>query len=184
MKRLRFIAAAAFAAGIALLALAATGGDKQAATKGGPSLEALKALAGGQWVRISEDGTPTDSVVAVYRITAAGSAVVETLQPGTEDEMLTVYHKDGKDLVMVHYCSMGNQPHMRARRDTPAGTIAFVCDGKGTNMASEKDLHMHQDTLTILGADRIRTEWVANKDGKADHTATFELVRVPSAPDH
>lgn len=171
MKPIRFVVAVACTATLVLA------GEP----KSSPGLDALKKLAGGQWVSISEDGTPSETIVAFYRLTAAGSAVVETLFPGTDDEMLTVYHKDGKDLVMVHYCSMGNQPHMKARRDTPAGTLAFVCDGKGTNMASEKDLHMHQGTITIISDDRMKAEWVAHKDGKADHTATFDLVRVPAA---
>jgi hypothetical protein len=49
------------------------------------SLERLKTLAG-EWVA-AEDG----------------------------DEMVTVYHADGPDLVLTHYCLEGNQPRMRAK---------------------------------------------------------------------
>ena len=54
-------------------------------------------------------------LVARYAVTAAGSAVVETVFPGTEHEMVTVYHADGSDLVLTHYCMEGNQPRMRAK---------------------------------------------------------------------
>src|SRR5262245_39718357 len=78
-----------------------------------PSLERLKKLAG-TWVAADKDGKPTDQVVSVVRVTAAGSAVHETLFPGQPHEMISVYHLDGKDLLMTHYCSLGNQPRMKA----------------------------------------------------------------------
>lgn len=48
-----------------------------------------------------------------YRVTSGGKTVLETMMPGTPGEMVTVYHLDGEDLVLVHYCNSGNQPHMR-----------------------------------------------------------------------
>ena len=35
--------------------------------------------------------------------------------PGTGHAMTTVYHLDGRDLVLTHYCMGGNQPRMRAK---------------------------------------------------------------------
>src|SRR5262249_13955977 len=43
-----------------------------------PGLERLKKLAG-TWVAAGEDGKPTDQVVSVIKVTAAGSAVQETI---------------------------------------------------------------------------------------------------------
>ena len=49
----------------------------------------------------------------MIKVTAAGSAVHETIFPGTGHEMVSMYHADGKDLIMTHYCALGNQPRMK-----------------------------------------------------------------------
>ena len=68
-------------------------------------------------------GQPTDQVVSTYRVTAAGSAVMEVLFPGTDHEMVTVYHQDGDDLILTHYCAAGNQPRMKCRRVGSESTV-------------------------------------------------------------
>jgi hypothetical protein len=88
---------------------------------------------------------------------AGGSALVETVFPGSEHEMVTVYHADGNDLVLTHYCMEGNQPRMRARNGT-GPRFDFQFDG-GTNIDPRRDRHMHSASLELLGDDEIRTEW-------------------------
>src|SRR4051812_25593828 len=39
----------------------------------------------------------------IYHLTGAGSALVETDFPGSDHEMVSVYHLDGDDLRMTHY---------------------------------------------------------------------------------
>ena len=46
------------------------------------SLEMIKSLEG-EWVEVGEDGKATETVIATYDVTGAGTAVVETLMPGT-----------------------------------------------------------------------------------------------------
>ena len=60
-----------------------------------------------------DKGKPTDQVVSVFKLTGGGSAVQETIFPGAAHEMVSVYHADGKDVVMTHYCALGNQPKMK-----------------------------------------------------------------------
>jgi hypothetical protein len=52
-----------------------TGQQDAPAKKNGPALDTLKSLAG-TWVRVGENGQPTDQVVSTLRITAAGTAVM------------------------------------------------------------------------------------------------------------
>lgn len=132
---------------------------------------ALRALAG-EWTRVDGDG---EQVVSGWRVTAAGTAVIETLFPGTDREMVTVYHPDGEDLVLTHYCIAGNAPRMRAR---PSGTdrLEFRCEG-GANLSSEKDAHMHHAVIEWVDEDHIRARWVMHENGTAAHTANFDLVR-------
>ena len=127
--------------------------------------------------RVSTDaGIATDEVVSIYRETAGGSAIIETLFPGTDHEMITLYHQDGRDLVLTHYCVMGNQPRMKAAADSTRVKIAFKCTG-GSNMKSENDHHMHQGTVTVIDNNHIRSERVSHENGAVNHTASFSLVR-------
>src|SRR5258708_12842309 len=109
--RLAILGALVLSAGAALAATTPTAPARPTSA----SLERFKALAG-DWVA-AEDGdmVKKGDLVARYAVTASGSAVVETVFPGSEHEMVTVYHADGSDLVLTHYCMEGNQPRMRAR---------------------------------------------------------------------
>ena len=98
------------------------GGEKAAKSPAAVQLERLKALAG-TWVAADKDGKPTDQVVSVIKVTAAGSAVQETLFPGQPHEMVSIYHLDKGDLVMTHYCALGNQPRMKA--ELPGGKLGM-----------------------------------------------------------
>jgi hypothetical protein len=139
------------------------------------SLERFKTLAG-EWVA-AEDGdmVKKGDLVARYAVTASGSAVVETVFPGSEHEMVTVYHADGPDLVLTHYCMEGNQPRMRAR-GAQGSHIAFAYDG-GTNIDPKRDRHMHSATFDLVGADEIRSEWSELAEGKPVFVARMHLVR-------
>ena len=99
------------------IALFAVGNGSNAGEKTKPvnvqRLEALKKLAG-DWVAVGKDGKATAKVISSIRVTSAGTAVQETLFPGSDHEMVTMYHLDGDDLILTHYCSLGNQPRLRA----------------------------------------------------------------------
>jgi hypothetical protein len=150
----------------------AGGGD------GRPSLaafEKFKALAG-DWVA-AEDGemSKKGDLVARYAVTAAGSAVVETVFPGSPHEMVTVYHPDGADLVLTHFCMEGNQPRMRAK-GAQGSRFDFAYDG-GTNIDPKRDRHMHKAILEFLGVDEIRSEWTELSEGKPVLVVKSHLVR-------
>jgi hypothetical protein len=175
-------------AGIALAAAAPAGGES-ATTAGGagkthaaahkaatlPALESFKALAG-EWVAAEDSElSKKGELVARYAVTAAGSAVVETVFPGSPHEMVTVYHADGSDLVLTHYCMEGNQPRMRAR-NAKGPRIDFAFDG-GTNIDPKKDRHMNSASLELVGADEIRSVWTEIEAGKPVFVAKSHLVR-------
>jgi len=139
------------------------------------ALERFKTLAG-EWVA-AEDGdmVKKGDLVARYAVTASGSAVVETVFPGSEHEMVTVYHADGPDLVLTHYCMEGNQPRMRAR-GAQGSRFEFAYDG-GTNIDPKRDRHMHSATFDLASADEIRSEWSELAEGKPVFLARMHLVR-------
>lgn len=140
------------------------------------TFERLKKLAG-TWVEADNEGKPTDKVVGVVKVTAAGSAVHETIFPGEPQEMVSVYHRDGNDVVMTHYCALGNQPHLKADPKSASNQIHWMFAG-GTNLDPAKDMHMHESTVTFIDDDHIEIMGVAWAGGKPiDHCMKMTLVR-------
>lgn len=137
------------------------------------AFEKLKKLAG-TWVDADAKGDDAKPV-SVFRVTAAGSAVVETLFPSQDHEMITVYHLDGDSLMLTHYCAAGNQPRMRASRFVD-GKLKMDFAG-ATNLKSDKDTHMHDALLTFVDDDHFQSEWTHYIQGKADSSVKFNLVR-------
>ena len=152
--------------------------DAPAAAKpANPTFEKLKKMAG-TWVEADKDGKPTDKVVSVVKVTAGGSAVQETTFPGQPMEMVSVYHCDKGDVLMTHYCVLGNQPRMKADPASPPNRIVWKFAG-GTNLDPAKDAHMHGATVTFVDDDHLEIAGEAWEGGKPSdaHCGTMKLVR-------
>jgi hypothetical protein len=168
---------------IAVLAVAVTAyaaDEKKEKPKEGTvdaKFDLFKQLAG-DWVGKAHAADSKDSHEATvsYKVTSAGSTVVETIGPGTPHEMVTVINKDGDDLSLTHYCAMGNQPHMKAPGKGEDGKVAFTFTNGG-NMKSDKEAHMHAVTFTFIDKDTLKTEWKHFADGKEISTMVFDLKR-------
>jgi hypothetical protein len=164
----------------AVLCAAAAGGAAEPAGKldGKAALARLKQLAG-EWrgqAAAEKGGMPTS---VVYAVTAGASTVTERLFPGTDHEMLTVYHLDGADLVLTHYCAMANQPRMRLVSATGPDPVEMTFDfAGGANVDPARDPHMHAGRLVLRGADRLEAEWAVHDKGKKVGANTFALERV------
>ena len=85
-----------------------------------PKFEQLTSLVG-EWEgkKPSQDGEETIKVT--YELTSKGTALVETLFPETVKEMVSIYAQDGQEVVMTHYCMLGNHPRMRSSKDQTPG---------------------------------------------------------------
>jgi len=171
---------------VAAFAISGTGWSTEAPPAAQhPALERLKSLEGdwsgpAVWDQDGKKGSVEFKVS--YKVTAAGKTVVETMFPGTPGEMMTVYYVDGEDLVLVHYCTSGNQPRMKLKPSEDPNDLAFRCTG-GTNM-KERDSHMHSVRLTMKDADHLRGAWSSTKDGQVQWVAEAEMVRQkPAARD-
>jgi len=159
---------------IALLAVTLAGLAPRAA------FESMKSLAG-DWegqAGVKEAAAKPDAPpqTVSYRVVSNGAVLMETLFGGTSHEMITMYHLDGDDLVLTHYCAAGNQPKMKL--DTAASTekdLRFTFAG-GTNITAE-GFHMHEARFIFKDADHIESEWGGQQAGKPGHTAGFKLTR-------
>ena len=150
---------------------------KRPSTPSNPHLATMMKLVG-TWVAADENGNPTDQIASVIKLTAGGSAIHETLFPGQDHEMISVYTVDGNDLVMTHYCVLGNQPRMKADPQSTANKIVFVFDG-GSNLDPSKDQHMHGATLTIVDDDHIEVQGEGWEGGQPAHEmcGVMKLIR-------
>jgi hypothetical protein len=139
------------------------------------ALEPFKQLAG-EWVGKGKHGDKEREIRVVYKVTSGGSAVVETIDPGSAHEMVTVIHPDGDALLLTHYCMLGNQPHMKAQPKAGDNKVAFEFV-KATNLKSDKDMYMRTVTFTFVDNNTLKTEWTHYSGGKESGKAVFELKR-------
>ncbi len=137
-----FVAAACFG----LAGQAAAG---EAATSA-QAFERLSALVG-DWEGTFDNGRRH---TVNYRLSAGGTVLVETwaLAPGRES--ITMYHRDGDELVAVHYCPQGTQPRLKlveksieapaspTRSERTLGRMDFGFDG-GSSLAEKGRAHQH-----------------------------------------
>jgi hypothetical protein len=159
---------------LAVLSASAAGAG-ETAVDGRAALDRIKRLAGTWEGTVAKpDGPPG---VVRYELTAGGNSVVEKLFPGTDHEMLTVYHLDRGVLLATHYCAMGNQPLMKLERAT-ADALEFGFAG-GTNLDPAKDVHIHQGRIRFVDGDRLESEWDVFDGPRKTTSNRLFLARKP-----
>jgi len=127
--------------------------------------------------KAKEDEHQKDAPLVTYRLTGAGSALVETQFPGKGHEMVSVYHLDGDDLRMTHYCAMGNQPRLKLDRTSSSPDhLIFIFDG-GTNLNPEKDQHIHGLEITFQKDGHVKSAWEGYAGGKSAGVTPFAMTR-------
>ena len=125
---------------------------------------------------LSGDWEHRGRVALSVRVIAGGSAVVQREFPGSPMEMITVYHLDGDEVMLNHYCMLGNQPRLKATMGDEKETLVFSFVG-ATNLASKNDPHMHEGKITFVDKDSIVSAWTKFVDGKAAEEHSFEMTR-------
>ncbi len=141
--------------------------------EGSDELKLIKGLAG-TWTGEMDHGQGPEPVTIVYRVTAGGSAVVETFNPDTPMEMVTVYHDRNGKLVMTHYCMLGNQPHMKLTGSSEKSVSLELAKKSGIKKG---EAHMSGLTIEFESADKIKQIWTLNTGGKSSEAPAIELTR-------
>ncbi len=147
----------------------------QAQASGAGVLERLRGLAG-EWEGTYKwsSGRGGGSLKATYRVGSNGSTVIEDLIQEGVPSMTSVYHLDGPELRMTHYCAAGNQPRLKATHiEGDVVRFSFV---DGTNLV-ERPAHVNAVELRFLPADRMVIEFTFLSKGKSD-VEHIELKRV------
>jgi hypothetical protein len=101
---------------------------------------------------------------------------VETWTLSPTRESLTLYHRDGADLLATHYCPIGNQPRLRLATDKPGPRFQFEFVG-ATNLPSPDAAHQHSFWVELRGADTlVRSETYVEKGEEGTEVVTFQRV--------
>ena len=138
-------------------------------------LKRIKGLAG-TWTGEVDHGKGPEPVTIVYHVTGAGSAVVETFNPGSPMEMVTVYHDRNGKLELTHYCMLGNQPHMKLTDSSENSVSLALVKDSGIK---KDEMHMSALTVEFESADKIKQIWSISRGGKASKGPAIALTRKP-----
>jgi len=140
------------------------------------AFEFLKSL-NGTWQRTGGNHDyGTKSPMSTFRVSGAGSSVVETIFPNDPSEMVSVYHMDGNDLLLTHYCALHNAPIMKFQKTNKPGEIKFVFKG-GTNFDPKVDMHVHEGYMKVANDKTIKATFVVFTEGKPGQAMSSTLTR-------
>ena len=162
------------AVGFLIVACAVRGAEPESPSAA--ALGWLKGLSGTWQGRAEWSGGRTGSyeLTATYRISGNGTAVVEDLASGDIPSMTSVYHEDGSDLRMTHFCGAGNQPRLKATEiDTAKKTVRFEM----VDMTGRPGGHVGGVELRIPDADHL-TILFSFVGGKAPAVERLDLTRA------
>jgi hypothetical protein len=144
-----------------------------AQTSAQKSFDQLKTLAG-SWQGTNSEGKPLQ---VSFRDTAGGSALMSEIQAMGHDNMISMFHLDGPNrLMLTHYCGVGNQPRMAATTSPDGKTITFdFLDA--TNVDSSSYGRMQRLVITMLDANHHTEEWTFAAAPGKDLKQLFDLKR-------
>jgi hypothetical protein len=168
-----------------LVALTMTAGVASAASANPAQdmLDRLRSLAGDWHGTVQWTGARTDSGVmdVAYYVTGNGSAVVENLLSDGVSSMTSVYHLDGDDLRMTHYCAARNQPRLKAEKIDAEGGTAHFTFVDATNLKAPDAPHVDGFDLEIVDPSHLvlRFAFIARDQRSLE---TIRLERVAAAP--
>ena len=112
-----------------------------------------------------------------FRVSGGGTVVMETMNSGTPHEMINMYHMDGEDLVLTHYCAGGNQPTMKLDRDALAEGRTYFAFTGGTNLDPAVDNHIHSVGLNWQEDGSVLADWTSWGGGQENAVMHFVLTR-------
>lgn len=133
------------------------------------AFERLKSLVG-TW-EYERDGERRE---VVYSLTADGSALIERFT-----NMSSVYHLDGSDLRVTHYCGAKNQPRMKAYAYDPEKGVVSFDFVDVTNVAKPDDYHTREVRITFFNENHAEVYFNGLDNGEPV-PVTIDLWRLQS----
>ncbi len=161
---------------VLLLNISLFAGDNKTKSPAAAAFEKMKTLAG-EWQAKGADGKMR---YAKYELVAGGTCLQETFRFEDDDShtMVTMYHVDGDNLMLTHYCIANNQPRMRAENisaDLKEIAFNFV---DATNLPDPNAGHMYKAVFQFNDENEFSSAWTFRKDGKDTFTEQESYKRV------
>jgi len=138
------------------------------ADAGAAAFDTFKALQG-VWA-IQSNGKPL-TIEMTYDVGSKESIITEHF--GKE---LSVFYRDGKDLLMTHFCNAGNQPRLRLRANSPLGRYEFEMFDI-TNLPNPSTAHVQRIIYTIADDQHLELETVW-KNAETESSEKYTLTRI------
>jgi hypothetical protein len=164
---------------IGLLGLGMVGNSGAAGSSGADAFAKLATLAG-DWEGPFEwtgGRSGAGRMSARYSLTGNGSAVVESLTVDGVPSMTSVYHMDGADVRMTHYCAAQNQPRLKGHRiDLTHGIVDFAFVD-ATNLRSPDAPHVTGVELRFRDEDHFTLTFLFQAASRQSRER-IELTRV------
>jgi len=132
----------------------------------------------GEGQEANDEAEAAGPAIHEIQVSAAGTVVMETMGPGTEHEMINMYHVEGDDLLLTHYCAGGNQPRMRLDFDESTPELLVFKFVGGTNLDPEKDHYIGSARIEIADSDHMESIWGGYSGKEQMSTMTFHLART------
>ena len=116
------------------------------------------------------------------RVTSHGNSVVHEMkgagdpdQSTTQDHPVTMMYIDGANLLLTHYCDVGNRPRMTARLSPDGKQVDFdFLDVSGANTYG----HMQHARFTVVDSTHHTEEWTWETPSGKKMGAQMDLHRV------
>lgn len=144
--------------------------------EGSQAFQQMKQLAG-KWEGTIDLGEGPQKINASYRVTSAGSALIETIFEGTPNEMVTIYHDDkNQRLGLTHYCGLNNQPKL-VLIGNKGNALEFDLAQDAPIDASHEP-HMHALTLKFAGKNEMQQHWTQFAEGEKKKVVVISFKRV------
>jgi hypothetical protein len=105
-------------------------------------------------------------IEAEYYTTGNGSAVVEDLTVDGVKSMTSVYHLNGTELRMTHFCAAQNQPRLKATSISPDNSQIEFSMVDITNLRSPAAGHVQDLEVRFLTTDHITLQFRFVAEGK------------------
>jgi hypothetical protein len=166
---------------VGLLAFSSLGAaDESTGTR---ALNQLKTLAGNWEGTFEWTGarSANGAMKATYYTTGNGSAVVENLIMENAPVMTSVYHLDGADLRITHFCAAQNQPRLKAGQiDLAKGIIDFDFVDI-TNLRAPDAPHVRGLEMRLIDPNHLRITFLF-QSGDKESRENIVLKRVETKP--
>lgn len=171
MKNLRVLLAVAVFAG---LGLAQQPSPPRQTRTASAAFDKLQSLAG-EWEGKTKEGGKEIPTSTSFRLVSDRSVLMSVLNVGTPEEMVTMFHMDGRDLLATHYCAAHNQPRFRFVSGPDPSVVAFEFKD-ATNLSSPTAPHMIGLKITLLDPNHHLEDWTFLSNGKTS-TTRFDFQR-------